>query len=76
MRLTVTLIALCLQYNQTPLDLAVEYRHSEVVYYFVQDLKMDITQFDQVQYSYITFTHYSVIMLVGINFDLQTIDGN
>ena len=72
----VTLIVLCLQDNKTPLELAVRMGHSEIVYYFVKDLKMDITQFDQVQCSYVTFTHYSVITLVGINFDLQTIDGN
>ena len=72
----VTLIELCLQDNKTPLELAVRKGHSEIVYYFVKDLKMDITQFDQVQCSYVTFTHYSVITLVGINFDLQTIDGN
>ena len=72
----VTLIVLCLQKNQTPLELAVQYGYSEVVYYFVKDLKMDITQFDQVKCSYVTFTHYSIITFVGINFDLQTIDGN
>ena len=37
----VTLIVLCLQHNQTPLELAVKEGHSEVVYYFVKDLKMD-----------------------------------
>ena len=72
----VTPIVLCLQNNQTPLELAVKWGHSEIVYHFVKDLKMDITQFDQVQCSYVTFTHYSVITFVGINFDLQTIDGN
>ena len=65
-----------MQDNQTALELAVKEGHSEIVYYFVKDLKMDITQFDQVQCSYVTFTHYSVITLEGINFDLQTIDGN
>ena len=53
LRLTFTLIVLCLQNNQTPLELAVEEDHTEIVhYFFVQDLKMDITQFDQVSNIY------------------------
>ena len=47
--LAVILIVLCLQRNQTPLELAVLGGHSEIVYFFVKDLKMDITQFGQVQ---------------------------
>ena len=45
---TVTQIVLCLQRNQTALELAVRNGHSEIVYYFVVKQKMDITRFDDV----------------------------
>ena len=49
LRLTVTLIVLCMQDNQTALELAVNGGHSEIVYNFVVKQKMDITRFDDVR---------------------------
>ena len=49
LQLTVTLIVLCLQDNQTALELAVNGGHSEIVYNFVVKQKMDITRFDDVR---------------------------
>ena len=54
---TVTLIVLCLQDNKTALEIAVQWGHSEIVYYFVVKQKMDITRFDDVRN-----------IFVGINF--------
>ena len=41
-------IVLLLQLNRTPLECAVWSNHSNIVYYFINELKMDVTQFDQV----------------------------
>ena len=38
-----------MQDNQTALELAVKYNRSEIVYYFVENQKMDITRFDDVR---------------------------
>ena len=46
LRLTITIIV---QNNQTALELAVDGGHSEIVYYFVENQKMDITRFDDVR---------------------------
>lgn len=42
------MIILCLQHNLTPLEYAVSNKHSEIVHYFIADLGMDITQYDEV----------------------------